>query len=180
MTRNLIMMSVLLTAAIILTGCSKPEKPDSFIYTVNEYPLYQGFIHNYGMPEGATGYNFDATIHSQGVSYIRERHEFVGVGHVVFFQMFSSSAAELSEGTYLFNTADAGAPFTFNVANFGMNVDFSNDIGTIVTAVSGSVKVSGTGDNRTFEFECMTGSGEKITGHFNGWIPEFDMRDSRK
>jgi hypothetical protein len=181
MNRVAIMSAVLLGAALIFSGCSKPEKPDSFVYTVNEYPLDQGFIHNYGMPEGATGYNFDVTIHSQGVSYNRDRHEFLGTGHLVFFQMFSSSATELSGGTYQFSTGDeAGAPFTFNVANFGMGVDFTNETGTIVSAVSGTVRVSGSGDHRTFDFECMTGTGEKITGHFNGWIPAYDMRGSGK
>lgn len=180
MNRIAIMSSVLLGATLIITGCSKPEKPDSFIYTVNEYPLDQGFIHNYGMPEGATGYNYDVTIHSQGVTYNRERHEFLGTGHLVFFQMFSSSATELSSGTYQFSTTDAGAPSTFNVGNFGMSVDFTNETGTIVSAVSGTVKVSGSGDHRTFDFECMTVTGEKIIGHFNGWIPVYDMRGSGK
>ena len=68
MNRIAIMSTILLGTALIFSGCSKPEKPDSFIYTVNEYPLDQGFIHNYGMPEGAAGYNFDVTIHSQGVT----------------------------------------------------------------------------------------------------------------
>ncbi len=181
MNRNALMNSILLGAAIlILSGCSKPEKPDSFVYTVNEYPLDQGFIHNYGMPEGATGYNFDVTIHSLGVSYNRDRHEFLGTGHLVFFQMFTSSATELSSGTYQFSTDEAGAPFTFNVANFGMNIDFTAETGTIVSAVSGTVKVSGSGDHRTFDFECITATGEKITGHFSGWIPAYDMRGSRK
>jgi hypothetical protein len=180
MNRIAIMSFVLLGAAFIFSGCSKPEKPDSFVYTVNEYPLDQGFIHNYGMPEGATGYNFDVTIYSQGVTYIRDRHEFLGTGHLVYFQMFSSSATELSAGTYQFSTADAGSPLTFNVANFGMSVDFTNETGTIVSAVSGTVRVSGSGDHRTFDFECMTATGEKITGHFSGWIPAYDMRGSRK
>jgi len=180
MNRIAIISFVLLGAAFIFSGCSKPEKPDSFVYTVNEYPLDQGFIHNYGMPEGATGYNFDVTIYSQGVTYIRDRHEFLGTGHLVYFQMFSSSATELSAGTYQFSTADAGSPLTFNVANFGMSVDFTNETGTIVSAVSGTVRVSGSGDHRTFDFECMTATGEKITGHFSGWIPAYDMRGSRK
>lgn len=181
MNRNPLMNFVLLGAAIlIISGCSKPEKPDSFVYTVNEYPLDQGFIHNYGMPEGATGYNFDVTIHSLGVNYNRDRHEFLGTGHVIFFQMFSSSATELSGGTYRFSTDEAGAPFTFNVANFGMNIDFTNETGTIVSAISGTVKVSGSGDHRTFDFDCMTATGEKITGHFSGWIPAYDMRGNRK
>ena len=180
MNRIAIISFVLLGAAFIFSGCSKPEKPDSFVYTVNEYPLDQGFIHNYGMPEGATGYNFDVTIYSQGVTYIRDRHEFLGTGHLVYFQMFSSSATELSAGTYQFSTADAGSPLTFTVANFGMSVDFTNETGTIVSAVSGTVRVSGSGDHRTFDFECMTATGEKITGHFSGWIPAYDMRGSRK
>lgn len=180
MNRIAIISFVLLGAPFIFSGCSKPEKPDSFVYTVNEYPLDQGFIHNYGMPEGATGYNFDVTIYSQGVTYIRDRHEFLGTGHLVYFQMFSSSATELSAGTYQFSTADAGSPLTFNVANFGMSVDFTNETGTIVSAVSGTVRVSGSGDHRTFDFECMTATGEKITGHFSGWIPAYDMRGSRK
>ena len=94
--------------------------------------------------------------------------------------MFSSSATELSSGTYQFSTDETGVPSTFNVANFGMSIDFTNETGTIVSAVSGTVKVSGSGDNRTFDFECMTGTGEKISGHFSGWIPAYDMRGSRK
>lgn len=173
--------TVLITGTLIFTGCSKPEEPDQFRYTVNEYPLQQGFIHNYGIQEGATGYNFDVTIHSSGISYNRDRHEFQGTGHIVFFQMFSSSATELASGTYQFSVGEtAGTPLTFNVANFGMEVSFAEDTGTLVTAVSGVIKVSGTGEYRTIDFECMTTTGEKVTGHFNGFIPAYDMRNARK
>ena len=176
-----ILVTVLLTIVLTLSGCNKPEEPDQFRYTVNEYLLQQGFIHNYGMPEGAGGYNFDVTIHSMGVSYNRDRHEFQGTGHLVFFQMFSSSATELASGTYQFSTGETdGAPLTFNVANFGMNVDFSEDTGVLVTAVSGVVKVSGTGEYRTFDFVCMTTTGEKVTGHYSGYIPAYNMMDVRK
>ena len=171
----------LLLAAIVFTGCTKEEEPYHFRYTVNDYPLEQGFIHNFGMQEGASGYNFDVTIHSQGISYNRDRHEFQGTGHVVFFQMFSSSATELAKGTYQFNNGEtSGAPSTFNVANFGMQVNFSEETGTIVSAVSGTVKVSGTGEYRTFDFDCVTATGEKVSGHFNGYVPLFDMRDGKK
>lgn len=171
----------LLLAALVFTACTKEEEPDHFRYTVNDYPLQQGFIHNYGMPEGASGYNFDVTIHSQGVSYNRDRHEFQGTGHVVFFQMFSSSATELAKGTYQYNFGETSrAPSTFNVANFGMQVNFSEETGTVVSADSGTVRVSGTGEYRIFDFECTTATGEKVSGHFNGYVPVYDMRDAKK
>lgn len=174
-------LSAVAILLLVFTGCTKEEEPDHFRYTVNDYPLEQGFIHNFGMQEGASGYNFDVTIHSQGISYNRDRHEFQGTGHVVFFQMFSSSATELAKGTYQFNNGEtSGAPSTFNVANFGMQVNFSEETGTIVSAVSGTVKVSGTGEYRTFDFDCVTATGEKVSGHFNGYIPVFDMRDLQK
>jgi hypothetical protein len=174
-------LSAVAILLLVFTGCTKEEEPDHFRYTVNDYPLQQGFIHNYGMPEGGYGYNFDVTLYSSGVSYNRDRHEFQGSGNVVFFQMFSSSATELSPGTYQFSTDEAaGAPSTFNVANFGMNVNFSDETGTIVSSVSGTVKVSGTGEYRTFDFDCMTGTGEKVTGHFNGYVPAYDMRETKK
>lgn len=181
MKSNEILATILLTGILILSGCSKPEEPDQFRYTINDYPLQQGFIHNYGMPEGAAGYHFDVTIHSIGVSYNRDRHEFQGMGHLVFFQMFSSSATELASGTYQFSSGEtAGAPLTFNLANFGMNVDFSEDTGILVNAVSGVVKVSGTGEYRTFDFDCMTTTGEKVTGHYSGYMPAYNMKDIRK
>ncbi len=180
MKKNAILTIIVLAATLIIAGCTKPEEPDQFVYTVNEYPLEQGFIHNYGMPDGATGYNFDVTIHSSGVSYDRYRHEFLGKGHVVFFQMYSSSATELAGGTYRFVQGGNKEPATFDIANFGMNIDFTEETGTIVSAVSGVVKVSGSGDKRVFDFECLTSTGEKITGHFSGWIPAFDMRDEGK
>lgn len=178
MKKNVILTALVLAAALILTGCSKQEEPNRFVYTVNEYPLQQGFIHNYGMPDGAAGYNFDVTIFSNGISYNRDRHEFQGTGHVIFFEMFSSSATELSEGTYQFG-ADK-SPRTFDKANFGMNMNFGEETGTVVNAVSGVIKVSGSGENRVFDFECMTGTGEKVTGHFSGWLPAYDMRDTKK
>ncbi|GEM_PF-929025 len=181
MKRSQLATVVFLIGALVFSGCTKVEEPDHFRYTVNDYPLDQGFIHNYGMPQGATAYNFDVTIFSSGVNYLRDSHEFRGNGHIVFFQMFSSSATELAEGTYLFNVESTpGAPSTFNVANFGMNVNFSEDTGTLVSAVSGMVKVSGTGNYRTFDIDCMTGTGERITGHFYGYVPAYDMRDESK
>ena len=171
----------LLVAVAAFAGCTKEEEPDHFRYTVNDYPLQQGFIHNYGILEGATGYNFDVTLFSSGISYNRDRQEFQGFGNLVFFQMFSSSATELASGTYQFSTVENnGHPLTFNAANFGMNLNLSEETGTVVSAVSGVVRVSGTGENRTFDFECMTSTGEKITGHFNGYVPVYDMRFSSK
>ena len=172
-------VTVLLTVVLMFTGCSKPEEPDHFRYTVNDYPLQQGFIHNYGIPKGATGFNFDVTLYSPGISYNHNNHEFQGSGHVIFFQMYSSSATELASGTYQFSTENSsGAPSTFNEANFGINVNFSEETGTIVSAVSGSVMVEGTGEYRTFNFNCTTATGEKVTGHYNGYIPVYDMRNS--
>lgn len=175
-----VLAAIVLAGALIFPGCTKPEEPDQFVYTVNEYPLYQGFIHNYGMPEDGAGYNFDVTLFSSGVSYNRDRHEFQGQGHVVFFQMYSSSATELSAGTYQFNSEGGKAPFTFDAANFGMHMDFSLETGTIVNAVSGVIKVSGPVSERVFDFECMTSTGEEITGHFSGWAPVYDMRGPGK
>lgn len=181
MKQNHSTATALLIAAFVFTACTKEEEPDHFRYTVNDYPLEQGFIHNYGMPEGGSGYNFDVTLYSSGVSYNRDRHELQGVGHVVFFQMFSSSATELAKGTYQFDTDEIpAAPSTFNVANFGMEVNFTEETGTIVSAVSGIVKVSGSGFYRTFDFDCMTATGEKVTGHFNGYVPAYDMREIKK
>jgi hypothetical protein len=181
MKQNHLTAAVLLLAVLVFTACTKEEEPDHFRYTVNDYPLQQGFIHNFGISEGASGYNFDVTLHSSGVSYNRDRHEFQGTGHLVFFQMFSSSATELAKGTYLFNAGEtSGAPSTFNVANFGMQVNFTDETGTVVSAVSGIIKVSGTGEQRAFDFECMTATGEKVTGHFKGYVPAYDMRDEKK
>jgi hypothetical protein len=181
MKKNHLKAVAMLLAVVVFTGCTKEEEPDHFRYTVNDYPLEQGFIHNYGMPEGSAGYNFDVTLHSSGVSYNRDSHEFQGSGNLVFFQMISSSATELSPGTYQFNTGEAtGAPSTFNVANFGMNVNFSDETGTIVSAVSGVIKVSGTGEYRTFDFDCLTATGEKVSGHYNGYVPVYDMRNTKK
>lgn len=176
-----ILTTVLLTGTMTFTGCSRQEEPDHFRYTVNDYPLQQGFMNDYGMTQGTTGYNFDVIIHSPGVSYNHDRHEFQGTGHVVYFQMFSSSATELANGTYQFSTGKAsGAPSTFNVANFGMNVNFTEDTGTIVSGVSGVVKVSGAGDYRTIDFDCMTTTGENVAGHFNGYIPAYKVQYSLK
>jgi hypothetical protein len=173
--------TVFLTVVLTFTGCSKPEEPDYFRYTVNDYPLQQGFIHNYGILKGATGFNFDVTIYSPGISYNRENHEFQGTGHVIFFQMFSSSATELASGTYQFSAGKtSGLPWTFNEANFGMNLNFSEETGTVVSAVSGTVKVSGTGEYRAFDFNCTTATGEKVTGHYNGYIPVYDLRNTLK
>lgn len=132
---------VLMASLFGISGCSKPEEPNHFRYTVNDYPLDQGFIHNYGLAEDATGYNFDVTLYSNGISYDRERHEFNGTGNVGFFQLYSSSATELTAGTYQF-TAEGKEPLTFDAANFGMTVNFAEQTGTIVNAVSGIVKVS--------------------------------------
>ncbi|MDX9903881.1 MAG: hypothetical protein RB288_07375 [Bacteroidales bacterium] len=175
-----ILAIALLAGFLSFTGCTEVEEPDHFRYTVNDYPLQQGFIHNYGMPEGGTGYNFDVTLFSSGISYNRDRHEFQGSGHVVYFQMYSSSATELANGTYQFSSAGDKAPATFDTGNFGMNVNFTDDTGTIVNAVSGVVKVSGSVSEPVFNFSCQTATGEKISGHFSGYAPIYDMRGARK
>lgn len=180
MKQSRVFAAILLLGSIIGTsGCSKPEEPNHFRYTVNDYPLDQGFIHNFGLAEDATGYNFDVTLYSNGVSYNRDKHEFSGTGNVVFFQLYSSSATELAAGTYQFTT-ESKAPSTFNVANFGMTVNFTEQTGTIVNAVSGIVKVSIERDSYVLDFECLTATGEKVTGHWNRSLTTHDMREAKK
>jgi hypothetical protein len=182
MVKNQNIIILLLVAVAAFAGCTKEEEPDHFRYTVNDYPLQQGFIHNFGILQGSSGYNFDVTLFSSGISYDRYREEFQGFGNMVFLQMFSSSATELANGTYQFSTDETnGQPSTFNTGNFAMNLRFSDGTGTIVSAVSGVVRVSsGMRNEIVIDFDCMTSTGEKITGHFSGSIPVYDMRFTRK
>lgn len=39
---------------------------------------------------------------------------------------------------------------------------------------------TGTAEYRTIDFECMTTTGEKVDGHYNYYIPIYNMLDTRK
>jgi len=61
-----------------------------------------------------------------------------------------------------------------------MTVNFTEQTGTIVNAVSGIVKVSIERDSYVLDFECLTATGEKVTGHWNRSLTTHDMREAKK
>lgn len=161
---------------LLLFSCKK-ETPTAnyFEYEMSKYPVDIGMIEGYGKLEPeVTGYNFDVTIHSSGILFSAIDESYSGYGNIIYLEMFSGSADQLSPGTYNFDNAGSMDPMTFDIGRFGMYVDMDEQSGTIILANSGSVTVSKTGEIWTLIFNCATSAGNSITGKYSGELEYYD------
>lgn len=160
----------------ILVSCEKEEPVhNAFEYELIKYEIDEGMIEAYGkLSPDVSGYNFDVTLFSTGIVFDPLAEEFSGLGNIVILQMYSESPDGLVSGTYNYDLSGEMDPLTFDIGRFGLFVNMDEQSGTIILANSGTVKVSKSGDDWTFVFDCMTMSNKSITGTFTGNLDSYN------
>jgi hypothetical protein len=180
MKRNLnklVFCSIL--CSILLIGCKKDDDSgpsNSLTYSGTKYELSKGYLENYGETWEDNVYNFDLTLCSSGITVTEDAH--TGVGNFFYFEMYSSSATELTPGTYTFSSSDVETPSTFDMGLAGVNYDIANEIGTYLEFVGGTVVIEKTGSIYTITIDCALPSAAKVTGYYKGELIYYDQRGS--
>lgn len=168
-----------ISCSILLTGCSKDDDsgPSNYLtYSGIKYELSKGYLENYGEAWVDDVYNFDLTLCSSGITVTEDAHS--GVGNFFYFEMYSSSATELTPGTYTFSSSGDETPSTFDEGLAGVNYDIANEIGTYLEFVGGTVIIEKTGNIYTITIDCALPSAAKVTGSYKGELIYYDQRGS--
>jgi hypothetical protein len=158
----------------VLSSCKKDNSGPSNNITYNgkAYDISKGYLENKGLWN--TGlYEFDLTLASENIT-MTENSNASGVGNATSFQMLSSSATELSAGSYTFSTAGTTAN-TF-AGYVGLDFDIANVSGTLLNLVGGTVTIKKDGDNYDITFNGVIATGKTITGAYKGTLIYYDRR----
>lgn len=176
-----ILTGIIICAVLGITGCSKDKgEGNYFLYGGVEYPLNQGVMQFYGQLTEGAGYNFDVSIFSSGITYDSDVAELKGAGQAIYFEMFSSSASLLANGDYLFDMLASESGLTFDKGNFGTDLNFDAQTGTIINIISGKVTVSKSGNEYELSFRGEIQGGETVTGHYKGILSYYDWSSGKK
>ncbi len=172
---NLNCLLILSLLFLALTACKKEDGGDDptnhFRYNGKTYELSHGVLEYYGQ-WGGDGYNFDVNLLSEGFTYTGD--DLSGTGHIVYFEMFSSSSGSLASGTYVFDAEYDQIPGTWTTANFGISVNVETYSGTFISVSKGTVKVSRDGSKYIFDFSFTTGDNKTISGYYKGTLDQLD------
>lgn len=116
-------LKILFLILIVVMSCSKDDNniDDVIIPSVKgiltikgvEYELVNGIIHDRGKQGSLSVYNFDIDLLSSGLDPITQK----GIGTIVAMEMFTETADDLKEGTYILDTNE-----TYSAGTFGGNI----------------------------------------------------------
>ena len=185
MKRNLLfLVAVTLVLSTLHMACKKDDddkngndktKKNLMTYDGKEYDLAFGFIENWGDYFNSGAYNFDITLFSSGITYDTATDQTSGTGHIIYFELMSSSETQLVPGTYTFtNTGDYKAN-TFEDAGFAINFNITTLTGEIERDITGgTLKVAKTGNVYEFTIDAIAEDSKPVTGYYKGVMFYFD------
>jgi hypothetical protein len=140
---------------------------NEFTYDGTTYSLSQGILEYYG-DNGNGSYDFDISLFSDGFTIDLVNGEFTGRGDGVYLDLNSDNMADLSDGTYIFDiNRDA---YVISAAGIYIDFDAQSQTGTPITASSGEVILTKSGDEYTVNFDLFTASGAAVTGQYTGTL----------
>ncbi len=159
--RPQILIAVLVTVAILLSGCGG----DKNHVTIGEqtYELDRGYVDNWGenLGEGQSGYDIDIWLLSPGV----DPQGRSGDGAIVFLDL-NTDAADLSAGEYAYSgSRRAGEVFSASITIGDLSADRPDAEYEIA---GGTVAVARDDGRYTVTFDLSAEDGTPITGAYTG------------
>jgi hypothetical protein len=187
------MKTIVSTLALIfllcfaMAGCKKDSNKSDTPVTKNflkvdgtEFAISKGILENYGGDSSV--FNIDLSLISSGITI----HETLGMpdsssgtGHVVYFEMFSSSVDKLAIGDYAFNnTMHAG---TFDGAEYVLNWNIAQQHNpNFIQLASGTVKVIKSGAEYELTFSGTDQNNKTISGSYKGSLKYYNYAKGKK
>ncbi|MFY0625469.1 MAG: hypothetical protein JXR07_04185 [Reichenbachiella sp.] len=153
-----------------------PEIANHMIIDGVEYDLSAGFIENYGTDSWHEGYNTDLTLYSEGISVVN--NELVGAGHIIYFEMFSSTSSSLDSDDYNYSSNEPHPIGTFDYGLYLVNGNFeTEEVEDIDDITEGTVSVSLTGNEYSITFDCVSFGEKEMSGYYKGTLEFFDYTE---
>lgn len=182
------MKSIISTVAVIfllfigITGCKKDKndtKKNFLKVDGTEYDISKVLLTNYG---GASSvYNMELDFFSSGIT-IHEVNgipdSISGIGHAIYFDMFSSSADKLALGDYTYNNTSQAAG-SFDYAGYVLNWNISQQP-PFIEITSGNVKAIKSGAEYELSFSGTDQNNKTISGYYKGSLTYYDASQVKK
>ncbi len=156
---------------LVAVSCKSDDDNDTVeitnSMTINgeEFSVETGFLEEYG--ENADGsFDWDVTLVSEGFTIDTTNEIATGIGSSIYLDLNTNSATGLVPGTYTFS--NERAEFTWVVAEGITDLDAETGDGNFFNAVSGTVTITGTGNNQLIVVDLLDESGNEITASYQG------------
>jgi hypothetical protein len=174
---------LLLIATIIFSGCKKDDEivPKNIItYDGTDFELSNGVILDFGQLSSSQGNAQVLFLYSSGIK-IHESGGKIdstsGIGHTVYFEIFSPTSTILGDGEYTFDPYFTYKEKTFNNSYTVFNANYSTSQGEFHEIMSGKVIVKKDKNDYTITFNCQEGvNGKNLTGFYKGALKVYDEK----
>jgi hypothetical protein len=145
-----------------------------------EYDISKGLLINLGGSKSV--YNLELDLISSGIT-VHEHMGFPdsvsGVGHLIYFNMFSTSADNLPIGEYVLNNTEQAGSFSYADYITNWNTDLQNDP-DFIALVSGTVNIIKYGTEYELSFSGIDSNSKTITGYYKGSLKYYDEGKDKK
>ena len=167
-TGKFVLLLIVAVLCLSLAGCKKTKDAGNhFTYAGKDYALTNGLLEYYGAGNGS-GYNFDVTLYSSGISYSETDQTLTGTGHILYIEMYSSQTGYLESGSYTFDSGSNGNSGTYTYGAIGMDVNMQAETGTIKEFTSVNVKIVKSGTTYEVSFAGKDTENTAIDAYFKG------------
>ncbi|MCE7044135.1 hypothetical protein [Dyadobacter sp. CY312] len=162
-------------------GCGNNDiEPKNQVFNDGvSYELDKGAVIDYGRTDGATqGYSLNLYLMSPEISILGKNgvpDSISGKGHLILFEMYSSTAKELAIGKYEFDATASTKEKSFGPARAIFNANYQTKTGDEYQIVSGYVIVSKRDNRYIIDFDCMDNRGKRMNGYYKGEIAYYNM-----
>ena len=154
-------------------GSNSSSQSDILSVAGNDYELDGGRLQNFG--PGLNAVNIDLDLYSAGITPQCEANGWSGLGHDIYFEMWTSQEGFLDSGTYQIN--EDYSVFNITYADYALNVDLGVDDWDEVDWVSiasGTVNVERSGNNYTISWDTIDTNGNVVVGSYSGSLSYCD------
>lgn len=174
--RNFIILLIFFFSFVILS-CSENNDNSNAVDVTNvmtidedQFTIESAVYEKFDVENGI--YNFGLIFLSEGIGYNESEERIIGTGSLILIDLYTSNESELAPGTYRFIDTYESNPFTCTFASAVKNIDTEtleeDQIENQIDAVSGVVRVIGTGNNQVVEVELIDINGKELSANYKG------------
>ena len=159
---------------LVAVSCKSDDDNNSAdnVMTIDgeEFLIERGFLTEFGEEEEGV-YDWDVDLFSDGFTINVNEQSASGIGGTIYLDLNTTSATGLVPGVYVFS--ETREAFTWVDAEGSSNFNLSTGDGNFFEAVSGTVTVSGTGNDQLIEANLVDINGNALTASYRGALEVF-------
>lgn len=156
------------------------ESTNYISYNGVTYDLGGGYLDYYGQ-WGGTSHNYDLILYSSGLTWVEQIEYFTGAGHVMYFEMFTSSQTNLGSGVYTYDYWETYEANTFDYGFFMLNFNADQETAEVDSDITaGTVTVVSSGNNYQITVDCTDSLDKSLTAYYEGTLNVYDWSETFK